>query len=83
MSNQTAPALEIVHKGKLFILTAWYPPDGKADYDSKVGHETITREWQDENRTWLTIDEVYETRWDCMTARLKAAGCWVVEKEKK
>ena len=25
------------------------------------------RMWQDENRTWLSIDQVYETRWDCCT----------------
>lgn len=22
--------------------------------------------WQDIERTWLTVDQVYETRWDCM-----------------
>lgn len=33
--------------------------------------------WQDEERTWTTVEQVYETRWDCMSepggARLKAA----------
>ena len=24
--------------------------------------------WQDIGRTWLTVDQVYETRWDCMAA---------------
>lgn len=33
----------------------------------------ITKEWQDESRTWLTIDEVYATRYDCRTARREAA----------
>ena len=23
------------------------------------------RKWQDIDRTWLTVDQVYETRWDC------------------
>lgn len=27
-----------------------------------------TKNFQDINRTWLTVDLVYETRWDCMTA---------------
>ena len=22
--------------------------------------------WQDKDRTWLEVDRVYETRWDCM-----------------
>jgi hypothetical protein len=25
----------------------------------------IDKEWQDIDRTWLTVDEVYECRWDC------------------
>ncbi len=25
-----------------------------------------TKEFQDFDRTWLTVDQVYETRWDCM-----------------
>jgi len=28
--------------------------------------------WQDTSRTWTTVDEVYETRWDCSTG--PAAG---------
>lgn len=26
---------------------------------------TGEKKWQDESRTWTTVDEVYETRWDC------------------
>jgi len=22
--------------------------------------------WQDEERTWTTVEQVYETRWDCL-----------------
>lgn len=28
----------------------------------------IKIEWQDIDRTWLEVDRVYETRWDCIIA---------------
>lgn len=37
-----------------------------------LGIKTVVKrlnsvEWQDENRTWTSVEHVYETRWDCLT----------------
>lgn len=47
----------------------------EAVYESEynIPNVEITYEWQDESRTWLTIDEVHETLWDCQIARREAA----------
>ena len=55
----------------------------KFTYQIKVKHNktrtTIIKQifknggWQDIDRTWLTVDQVYETRWDCISAT--AGGC--------
>jgi len=54
---------------------------GKFRFDSrkhaKKLHDAIAKivtfeEFQDIERTWLTVELVYETRWDCRSARLTA-----------
>lgn len=75
MSEQTVPVFEICVHGRPYKLETWYRWCGMATYVpvSRIGPD-VEAKWQDENRTWLTIDEVYATRWDCMAARLEAAA---------
>lgn len=74
MSEQTVPALEIRAHGRRYELAAWDRWSGHATYTPVSGFgDDVEAEWQDESRTWQTIDEVYSCRWDCMSARREAA----------
>lgn len=77
MSEQTVPDIEIRAHGRPYELAQWDRSAGRAIYHPKNHNydygRTVLREWQDENRTWLTIDEVYATRWDCINARVAPA----------
>ena len=42
-------------------------------FHAAIAAIVLRKEFQDIERTWLTIELVYETRWDCKPMRLVAA----------